>query len=748
MSLFGAMQSGISGMAAQSNAMGAISDNISNVNTVGYKGTNVSFQTLVTKQTSSNFYSPGGVQPVSKQGVDVQGLLSSTSSSTALAVSGSGYFVVNQAPNPQEGDAWAYTRAGDFSIDTTGYLKNTGGFYAQGWSLLPWDGTPTASTVEIGGVMYMKAYYASDGSTVYINDNIVDNNNLKPINLATIGGTATPTQQVSFGANLPADDPIYDPTSPEAGGYRSISALIYDSLGNSSNLSINFIKESTNSWGMGVDMPSGAANLILTGNKEVSDGGTADVYYAAGQLEFKTIPANGASITITDQSTGKNYIFDFLNTATAAPVGDADNIHIKVDIEDGITSVTDFINAFNNAIQANMPGADRFSTTSNSIQIVQSQAGAALTIDASKTQACLQSAANPVLATGIPTGVFEIPEIDQDIKNTARFDFTSTTLGDYTDQTFEINGTTFTFVANAPANTTQIDLSQATVGGQIDTVKLVSLIEAAIQANIAEPERFVASGSSLEIMPSATGGDITVNMNNLGGVVGELRNNGGAWVEGANVAANEYTISSTFTTNDLDVEQGSMVPAVRFNSDGTPKYFYVEDMAIQWANGAQNMDGSEGNGTTVKLSMGNTGTTDGLTNLAGSFTTNYIKQDGAKFGSYSGVTVSENGVVTALFDNGETRPIAILPLAKFTNPNGMSALTGNAWIETDASGQPLLKQAGVDGAGEISSNALENSTVDLATEFSNMIVTQRAYSASTKIITTADEMLQELTSLI
>ena len=748
MSLFGAMQSGISGMAAQSNAMGAISDNISNVNTIGYKGTSVSFQTLVTKQTSSNFYSPGGVQPVSKQGVDVQGLLSSTSSSTAIAVSGSGYFVVNQAANPQEGDAWAYTRAGDFSVDSTGYLKNTGGFYAQGWSLLPWDGTPTANTIEIGGVMYMKAYYTSDGSTVYINDNIVDSNNLKPINLSTIGGTATPTQQISFGANLPADDPIYDPTSPDAGGYRSISALIYDSLGNSSNLSMNFIKESTNSWEMSVDMPSGAANLILTGNKEVSDGGVADVYYAAGQLEFKTIPANGSSITITDQSTGTNYIFDFLNTATPEIVGDADNVHIKVDIQDGITSITDFVEAFNNALQANMPGADRFSATSNSIQIVQSQAGAALTVDASKTQACLQSAANPVLATGIPTGIFQIPEIDQDIKNTARFDFTSTTPGDYTNNTFTINGTTFTFVANTPADSTQIDLSQATVGGQIDTVKLVSLIENAIQANITEPDRFVASGSSLEIMPSSTGGDITVNMNNLGGVVGELRNNGGAWVEGADVAAAEYTISDSFITNDLDVEQGSMVPAVRFNSDGTPKYFYVEDMSIQWANGAQNMDGSEGNGTTVKLSMGNTGTTDGLTNLAGSFTTNYIKQDGAKYGSYSGVSVSENGVVTALFDNGETRPIAILPLATFTNPNGMSALTGNAWIETDASGQPLLKQAGVDGAGEISSNALETSTVDLATEFSNMIVTQRAYSASTKIITTADEMLDELTRLI
>ena len=748
MSLFGAMQSGISGMTAQSNAMGAISDNISNVNTVGYKGTSVSFQTLVTKQTSSNFYSPGGVQPVSKQGVDVQGLLSSATSSTSIAVSGNGYFVVNQAVHPQEGDAWAYTRAGDFSVDTTGHLRNTGGFYAQGWSLLPWDGNPNASTIEVGGVMYMKAYYASDGSTVYINDNIVDSKNLQPINLSTIGGTASPTQQISFGANLPADDPVYDPTSPEAGGYRSISALIYDSLGNSSNLSMNFVKESSNSWGMSVDMPSGAANLVLTGNKEVSDGGTADVYYAAGQLEFKTIPANGSSITITDQSTGKKYIFDFLNTDTPAVVGDADNIHVKVDIQDGITSVTDFVKAFNNAIQSSMPGADRFTTTSNSIQIVQSQAGSALTIDASKTQACLQSAANPVPATGIPTGVFEIPEIDEDIKNTARLDFTSTTIGDYADQTFEIAGTTFTFKNGGAAAPTDIDISSAISDGKIDTVKLVSLIESSIQANIPEPDRFVASGSSLEIMPTGSGGDITINMNNLNGVTGKLRNDGGAWVEGTAVAGAEYTISSTFTTNGLDEEQGSMVPSVRFNSDGTPKYFYVDEMSIQWANGAQNMDGSDDNGTTIKLDMGNTGTTDGLTNLAGSFTTNYIKQDGAKYGSYSGVTVSENGVVTALFDNGETKPIAILPLATFTNPNGMSALTGNAWIETDASGQPLLKQAGVDGAGEISGNALENSTVDLATEFSNMIVTQRAYSASTKIITTADEMLQELTQLI
>ena len=108
MSIFGAMQSGISALASQSSSMGAISDNIANVNTVGYKSNSVAFSTLVTKQSSSSLYSPGGVQSKPKQSISAQGLLSATSNSTDVAISGSGYFVVNQSANPGEGDLWAY----------------------------------------------------------------------------------------------------------------------------------------------------------------------------------------------------------------------------------------------------------------------------------------------------------------------------------------------------------------------------------------------------------------------------------------------------------------------------------------------------------------------------------------------------------------------------------------------------------------------------------------------------------------
>ncbi len=78
----------------------AIADNITNVNTVGYKGTNVDFQTLVTKQASSSQYASGGVQSRPRGGVDIQGLLQSSAYTTSLAISGDGFFLVNEASEP------------------------------------------------------------------------------------------------------------------------------------------------------------------------------------------------------------------------------------------------------------------------------------------------------------------------------------------------------------------------------------------------------------------------------------------------------------------------------------------------------------------------------------------------------------------------------------------------------------------------------------------------------------------------
>lgn len=222
---------------------------------------------------------------------------------------------------------------------------------------------------------------------------------------------------------------------------------------------------------MSSSIPSGAASLVMTGNTENGKDLTSDVYYAAGQLEFSSIPQNGSTISITDAGTGKTYTFEFVKDAAHYT-----GANIPVEISNQVVSVDDFVKNFETALKENMPSAERFTADGNKISIVQSTMGSALTIDASKTLSCLQSAVNPRADTGIPTGVFDIPQIDDDIKNGARIDFNSTTAADYEGKTLTINGKTYTFTSTPdPDDPLDVDISEAISGADIDPTKLSSL---------------------------------------------------------------------------------------------------------------------------------------------------------------------------------------------------------------------------------------------------------------------------------
>jgi flagellar hook protein FlgE len=137
-----------------------------------------------------------------------------------------------------------------------------------------------------------------------------------------------------------------------------------------------------------------------------------------------------------------------------------------------------------------------------------------------------------------------------------------------------------------------------------------------------------------------------------------------------------------------------------------------------------------------------------LTQYATASTVNKVTSDGAGVGNIIGVQVGTDGVVSALFDNSQVRKIAQVALATFPNSDGLQATNGNAYQATLDAGQMTLKTAGNGGAGKIASSSLEASTVDLSSEFTGLITTQKAYSASSKIITTADQMLDELINII
>lgn len=138
---------------------------------------------------------------------------------------------------------------------------------------------------------------------------------------------------------------------------------------------------------------------------------------------------------------------------------------------------------------------------------------------------------------------------------------------------------------------------------------------------------------------------------------------------------------------------------------------------------------------------------DGVTQLAANYDTNSINQNGFGAGTLSSISVDEEGYVSGTFTNGENKKLYKLGIAVFQNSNGLEAVSGSLLRTTDASGNALMKQAGSGGTGKFVSGSLEGSTTDIAGEFSNMIVAQRAFQASSKVITTVDQMLNDLLQL-
>ncbi|WP_417468666.1 flagellar hook protein FlgE [Maricaulis sp.] len=159
--------------------------------------------------------------------------------------------------------------------------------------------------------------------------------------------------------------------------------------------------------------------------------------------------------------------------------------------------------------------------------------------------------------------------------------------------------------------------------------------------------------------------------------------------------------------------------------------------SVQWA-------AAEGiSAQTIDLELGGPSSAGGLTQFDSQSALAATSVNGTPFGDFSGVDIDASGMVYAKFTNGIVKKIYQIPVATFANADGLEALGGGAYGVTRDSGSYTLNTAGIGSAGNLASATLESSNVDLATEFTNLIITQRAYSASSKIITTADEMLNE-----
>jgi len=213
---------------------------------------------------------------------------------------------------------------------------------------------------------------------------------------------------------------------------------------------------------------------------------------------------------------------------------------------------------------------------------------------------------------------------------------------------------------------------------------------------------------------------------------------------GANKWAYEvsYEGSSSNITGSNPIATGTMT----FNTDGTlanansptvPATGNIS-VSIPWS-AASGLSAQ-----TLSVDMGTVGASNGITQFDSPSTLSGSTVNGALFGSLTGVSVNTNGYVSAQYSNGLTQMIYQIPLATFSNPNGLTPISGSAYSASQNSGVATLNAPNTDGTGTIESSQLESSNVDIDTEFSNLITTQNAYSAAARIVTTANQMLQTL----
>ncbi|CUI01461.1 flagellar hook protein FlgE [Leisingera aquaemixtae] len=152
-------------------------------------------------------------------------------------------------------------------------------------------------------------------------------------------------------------------------------------------------------------------------------------------------------------------------------------------------------------------------------------------------------------------------------------------------------------------------------------------------------------------------------------------------------------------------------------------------------------------GGPVEINIGVIGEQNGMSQLGDEFVPGTTEKDGTAVGSFVSVEVNASGEVIASYDSGDTKVIYKVPLVDVSNINGMQALDSQTYKPTDDSGAFYLWDAGEGPTGEILGYAQEESAVDVATELTDMIKTQRAYSSNAKVIQTVDEMLQETTNI-
>lgn len=706
--------SGVSGMQAHQTALDVESNNIANVNTIGFKYSRASFADMLS-QVSNAATSPrdSGLGGQNDKSVGLgtgigattkvfsQGSLQSTDVKTDLAIEGDGFFVVSS----DKGTTQKFTRNGEFLFDANGNLVTTGGDVVQGWvrendldhltdrSMLKVDSTGSIQGIQIDPSMVMPAHASS---SISLRANLNSGRKIEQMESIAMLDSAVRTR-------ADGTDPIYD-SNFKLQQKADDMGVLFDSDGNALELS-----EDQGIW-------------VSYKNSQM----TREIKEASG---VSTLGLNGALISFSNDSN-----ISGITSLTAAK--DAINASTK---QTGVTAYID-------AGVLRLENKNDMEGNENLKNIIITDSGTGifsnfLNGDADITSFRYKYTTNnqPDFTTGQFKTTEQLRELMQHDANMVK-----NPAGPYKDSTSSISVTInqygmFEIANKDDKNDTEDTLSILVTGYSSDNVATNILFKDAMAtlntSSLTEGGKPILSKRFTKAIHNASI-DVFDSLGSKHNVRIEFYKSGPLeWGFRAIVPTPAKLVGASEAYPNI-LEGGR----VTFNGNGSLTGIYPPTLEFEPQNGAQSPQ-------RIDLAFGSNKAFDGLTSVDKISETYAIDQNGYQAGDLADIRFDSNGTLLGAFSNGKTLALAQVALANFANNAGLQAEGGNLYAQSANSGSAMIGAPNTGKRGGISGSKLEMSNVDLSRSLTQLIVTQRGFQANSKAVTTSDQILNTLLSL-
>lgn len=739
MALVSSMFTAISGMRNHQTMLDVISNNIANVNTVGYKAGRVMFRDLLSQTVSgasaaNSLTNTGGINAVQMgMGVSVasidtiqtQGTLQATGNVTDLALNGDGYFVT------QAGNQTLYTRAGNFNFDSAGQLVDSSGGVVQGWMAQQ----STATRTFVGMDQFGYPIYSNPNPLSALSVDSADPSKITSIRIDS-GMTlqANETKNVALSGNLDAGATAANLVN-SAGLAGTTTLKVWDG-GDAAGLN----PPSLYTYTVGqttIDFP------IVD-----SLGNTHTMKMTMTNLSGTQIPGAATGVTYANNT-----------WSWTANTDSTDNtVHLALDNTTFYDPATyDPLQASASQVRASSSGLVSFNTNGSLNWVTYADRNAEH-FGTDVTNALLPKPNDPTVPGGWanPAAAGTWQQIaDADAWNGTTIGFEGATI-----PSLDVAGDSNIPIAPPATDTPYDNPAMGGVALQLQKCQIV-LVYQNVQPSLPG------------VPPPPLGG--TATPAGVSGVSAGQRvvcNNGAAnaTVAGINVGGETSNVIEDWYVQWFDIDWGRVSTITRADFDRSTEVAFnplanTPDTMADDANrdGVHTGDAVAGHDfpwdpyVTSMKDGGRDGLTQDVTGewqLIGgvmtyvpNFAAKLESQDGYQQGVLQSLQIDSKGMVVGGFSNGVSQSLAQLAVANFQNPAGLVRVGDTHFATTVNSGGPDIGTAQDDGRGTIVSGVLEQSNVDLTSELTNMIVAQRGFEVNARVVTTSDTILNTLINL-